>query len=97
MMVVTYLPRMIPLVVLSKVEIPELVLRWLRYVPVAVLASLLSQNIFLVGNKLDLAHLQIYGVAAIPCFLVAIYTRNLFYTAFSGMGAVVIIRQVIGL
>ncbi|HEY3315216.1 MAG TPA: AzlD domain-containing protein, partial [Bacillota bacterium] len=42
MALVTYLPRMLPLVVLSRFKLPPAVLRWLSFVPVAVLSALLA-------------------------------------------------------
>jgi branched-subunit amino acid transport protein len=39
---VTAVPRVLPLLVLSKLRLPQWLLDWLGYVPVAVLAALLS-------------------------------------------------------
>ncbi|MGG2066221.1 AzlD domain-containing protein [Bacillus sp. S14(2024)] len=40
--VATFLPRVVPLLVLSKIEIPEWGLRWLNHIPIAILAALLA-------------------------------------------------------
>ncbi|MDD2402185.1 MAG: AzlD domain-containing protein [Clostridia bacterium] len=96
MMLVTYIPRMLPLVVLSKMNIPPLVLNWLKYIPIAVLASLLAPEIFMNETGLDISLNNQMLLAAIPAFIVASLTKNLFYTVFSGMGAIIIISRFLG-
>ncbi|HHZ16379.1 MAG TPA: AzlD domain-containing protein [Peptococcaceae bacterium] len=90
MMLVTYLPRVLPLVVLSQVKIPPLVLSWLGYIPVAVLAALLAPELLLQENKLALSADNPALWAALPALLVAWRTKNLFYTVLVGMVAMVV-------
>ncbi len=96
MMLVTYLPRMLPLVFLSKLNIPPLLLCWLKYIPVAVLASLLAPELLISNNSLNISFNNALLLAAIPSFIVAFKTKNLFYTVFTGMGAVIILAKIIG-
>ena len=96
MMLVTYLPRMLPLVLLSKLNLPPLLLSWLKYIPVAVLASLLAPELLLSNGSLNLSFDNTLLVAAVPAFLIAFKTKNLFYTVFIGMGAVVVLTKIIG-
>lgn len=91
MMLVTYIPRMLPLVVLARMNIPQLVLDWLKYIPVAVLSALLAPELLIANNSLTFSNTAIF--AAIPCFYVAIRTKNLFYTVFAGMGVMIIINN----
>lgn len=85
--IVTLLPRVVPLLVLSKVEIPEWGLRWLNHIPIAILAALLAQTLFMNETmKVD------YLVAAIPTFLVAIFTRSLLGAVLTGVIAVFLLR-----
>jgi len=46
---VTVLPRVLPLVVLARVQLPALVMDWLRYVPLSVLAALLTLELMGTG------------------------------------------------
>jgi branched-subunit amino acid transport protein len=96
MALVTYLPRMVPLVVLSRFQLPPLLLRWLSFVPVAVLSALLAKELFVSGGKLDvsLAHPQL--LAAVPAFVVAAWTRNLMGTVLTGIVAMALIRLLVG-
>ena len=96
MMLVTYIPRMLPLVLLTKLNIPPLLLCWLKYIPVAVLASLLAPEILLNNNTLNISFDNTLLLAALPAFLIAFKTKNLFYTVFMGMGSVVVLSRLIG-
>jgi branched-subunit amino acid transport protein len=86
---------MIPLVLLSRVNIPPLVLNWLKYIPIAVLSSLLAPEIFINKTGLDFSLNNPALLAAVPTFIVAGMTKNLFYTVFSGMGSIIIITKLL--
>ncbi|MGG0787146.1 AzlD domain-containing protein [Peribacillus simplex] len=45
--IVTFIPRVVPLILLSKMEIPKWGIDWLKHVPVAVMAALLAQELLL--------------------------------------------------
>lgn len=92
MALVTYLPRMLPLVVLSRFRFPPLVQRWLGFVPVSVLAALLAKELLVSQGRLALppAHPQL--LAAIPAFVVAARTRSLMATVITGMAAIALLR-----
>ncbi|HYN12917.1 MAG TPA: AzlD domain-containing protein [Burkholderiales bacterium] len=66
---VTALPRVLPLVLLAKVQLPPWLADWLRYVPIAVLSALLT---------MELSSGGIPGVAGVTVALaVAAATRSL--------------------
>ncbi|MGI9862585.1 AzlD domain-containing protein [Moorella naiadis] len=89
---VTYLPRMLPLVLLSRAQLPEVFLRWLRYIPAAVLAALLAPGLLLPGGKLALGG-NPYLLAAIPTGIIAVKTRSMALTILTGMAAMVLIQH----
>lgn len=95
MSLVTYIPRMLPLVVLSKFELPSWFLRWLSYIPVAVLSALLVPGLFLKNNAIHIAFDNKALLAAIPCFLAAIKTKNLFLTVLAGIGTMLLLQLII--
>lgn len=74
---VTAIPRVVPLVALSRIELPGWLLGWLRYVPVAVLAALLA------------IELRSAGAAGLPAiaaaFAAAFVSRSLLGTAVAGV------------
>ena len=74
---VTAVPRVLPLVALSRVQLPGWLLAWLRYVPIAVLSALLAIELMSAGRA---------GVPAIAAaFAVAVSTRSLLGTALAGV------------
>lgn len=93
--VVTYLPRMGPLVLLANRTIPEGLIRWLRFVPAAVLAALLAPELLLREGGPGLSLSNHYLLAALPCFAVAVRTKNLFLTVFIGIGAVMLLQYLL--
>lgn len=89
----TYLPRLLPLLLLSRRKLPLVVERWLSYVPVAVLATLLGPALFLPGGTFTLNISQNpHFWAAIPALAVAVYTRNMFITVLLGIAITATIR-----
>ena len=84
---VTLVPRILPLLVFSKLQIPEWGLKWLNYIPIAILAALLAQVLFMHETmQWD------YLIVAIPTFLVAIYTRSLLGTVLTGVVVIILLR-----
>jgi branched-subunit amino acid transport protein len=74
---VTAVPRVLPLLVLSRLQLPQWLLDWLRYVPVAVLASLLSLEVSNTGTAGQ--------VATVAALAVAAATRSLLATVLAGV------------
>ncbi len=75
---VTAVPRVLPLVALSRMELPGWLRDWLRHVPVAVLAALLAIELLSAGAP---------GLPAIgAAFAAAFLTRSLLGAALAGVG-----------
>ena len=81
---VTAVPRVVPLVLLSRFGLPAWVLDWLRFVPVAVLAALAAIEVLVPGGKALALHLpSLAGMAA--AFAVAVASRSLLATVAAGV------------
>lgn len=93
MALVTYLPRMIPLVLLNRVDLPPVVLNWLRLIPPAVLGALTAQSIFLRQEGISFSWRNVYLLGAIPCFLAALKTRSLIWTLITGLLSIIVLNQ----
>ena len=74
---VTAVPRVLPLLVLARLRLPQWLLDWLSYVPVAVLACLLSLEVASAGTAGLLAAAVALAVAAV--------TRSLLGTVLAGV------------
>lgn len=83
---VTYLPRMLPLLTLSRKELPRWFVEWLDLIPAAILSALLLPSLITSGSprQLDLINPEI--ITAIPVFVVAVKSRSLGGTVLAGMG-----------
>ena len=79
---------------LSKTEAPEWFMRWLKYIPVAVLSALLVPEILVSENVVNLSLTNKKLLAAIPCFLIAYKTKNLFITVITGIIAMLILNLI---
>jgi branched-subunit amino acid transport protein len=82
---VTYVPRCLPLLLLSRRPMPKWLVAWLDLIPVAILSALLAPLLLTTapGPHLDLGRAELW--AAIPTFGVAIWTRSLGGTVLAGM------------
>ncbi|PDY54786.1 MULTISPECIES: AzlD domain-containing protein [Bacillus cereus group] len=90
--IVTFIPRVVPLMVLSRFELPEWTMRWLNYVPISVIAALIGQEIFIHDGKIASLTNNIELCAAIPTFFIAIKTRSLLGTVLGGIISIIILR-----
>lgn len=83
--VVNYLPRVFPMVVLSRLNIPEPVINWLGFIPAAVLSAITIQSVLIPEKQLLMNLQNNYLLSAIPTFAIAIKTRSLVWTLVAGM------------
>mgnify|MGYP006296794335 FL=1 len=80
MAVVTYIPRMVPMVVLSEIELPPFMKRFLEFIPVAVLSSLIFPGILFSTDSMGSA---ISG--GIISIIMAYFEINLLLVVISGI------------
>lgn len=99
MTVVTYLPRVLPLWLLSTRSLNAAVMRWLEMIPPAVLAALLARSLLLRGapdgsESLFFSLENAFLLASFPAFLVAWRTKSFFGTVAVGMACVALCRAI---
>ncbi len=97
MALVTLVPRILPILLLSGRKMPASVERWLSLIAPAILAALLLPELVLDRSTspavLAFSASNTYLLAAVPAFLVAWKTRSLFGTVVVGIAAVALLRQ----
>lgn len=82
---VTYIPRMIPLVVLSNIKLPIFVQNVLKNVPYATLGALIVPGIFLISED------PLFGViGAIAAILIAFMGANVIIVVMGSIGTLVL-------
>jgi branched-subunit amino acid transport protein len=82
---VTFLPRWLPLVYLTKYSLPSWLVEWLDLIPAAILSALLLPELVTSGEPRTLDLLRPELVVAIPTFLFAIFSKSLGGTVIVGM------------
>lgn len=85
MSIVTYIPRALPIIVLSKFKLPDWFLKWLKYIPVAILSALLFPQIMIFEDHVNISLDNKNLLAAIPSLLAAYKTKSLFITVLVGI------------
>ena len=93
---VTYLPRVLPVVLLSSKSIPPALKSWLQLVPVAVLAGLVAPSLLVEDAQLALHSENFFLWASFPTLFVAWHTKSLFASVVVGMSVVALARAVLG-
>jgi len=82
---VTYIPRWLPLALLSKRDLPSWFKTWLDFIPASILSALLLPALVTSGEP---RHLEIFRpelLVALPTFAIALKTRSLGLTVVAGM------------
>ena len=94
MTLVTFLPRIIPLLLLSGRKMPKLIERWLSLIAPAILSALLLPELLLDRTQATpvLSFPSLYLLAAVPTFLVAWKTKSLFGAVVTGIVAAALLR-----
>jgi branched-subunit amino acid transport protein len=96
MALVTYVPRLLPVWFLSTRTLPQLVVAWLRHVPVAVLAAMLLPALVIADGQAAFGWSNLFLWAAIPTLLVARKTQSLFGSVVTGVLVVAVVRLLLG-
>jgi branched-subunit amino acid transport protein len=81
--------------VLNRLPLPNWALQWLNHVPVAVMAALVGQELFMTDGKLSLfGNVDIWAGAF--TFWMAIKTRSLLWTVIAGAASAMVLRLLSG-
>lgn len=95
MALVTYLPRLMPAMILSKRNIPEVLVKFLEFIPVSVLSALLFPSILVVDDKINISPSNTLLLTSILTFPLAYKMRNMFLTVIAGMIIIVILNRIL--
>nr|UWI49792.1 AzlD domain-containing protein [Clostridioides difficile] len=71
MAIVTYIPRILPMIIFSKNDMPESIKDIMKFIPIAILSSLIAKDIFFNGDNLYLSFTNPKIISGIIVILVA--------------------------
>jgi len=93
---VTLVPRVAPLVLLSRIELPRWLKVWLGYVPVSVLGALLAGELFIPAGKFVPLVSNVALVAIVPAIAVAARFGSIIGAVIAGVAAMALLRALGG-
>ena len=85
MFILTFFPRYIPLGLAGKVKIPDFIESSLKFVPIAVLTSIITQSSLIREGEISLNFSNYYLVATFVSFVVSKLTNQLLIVVATGM------------
>lgn len=83
--IVTFGTRLVPIVLLGRIEIPLIVQRALRFVPPAVLTAIIVPELLYRNNQVDISLSNLRLLAGLIAIVVAWRTKNALITIGAGM------------
>ncbi|GAB2501526.1 hypothetical protein GCM10008929_22590 [Alkalibacterium psychrotolerans] len=91
MAVVTFFPRFLPLLLLSKKEISPSLSRWMSFIPVSIFAALVASDIFFWEETFNVNPVDnIKLLPSVLVVLIALKTRSLLWSMAAGVGAITV-------
>ncbi len=95
MAIVTYVPRMIPLLIFSKINLPPWLESWLKYIPVGIFSALVFPDIFIRNQMFSMTINNIELISSILVFAIAFKTRSLGLSVIVGIISYWVLGEVI--
>ena len=94
MAAVTFIPRIVPMLLLPGMKLPKIAERWLSLIAPAIIAALLLPDLMLDRSSVTpvLSVPNINMLAAVPAFAVALITRNMLLTVVAGITSTALLR-----
>jgi len=91
-MVVTYIPRMLPLVLLSKSTLPKKVEQFLDNIPIAILGSILFSSLLIRDESIDFSFHNEYLIVGVITIVFAKFVKRVDLIVVCGIVLTIIIR-----
>ena len=89
MALVTYLPRVLPMLVLSNRSVPEKISKWMSFVPVSIFAALIFSDVFFWESQFNVNPIvNIKLLPSVLVFIVAYKTKSLLWSMVLGIAAI---------
>ena len=82
---VTFLPRWLPLIYLTKRSLPSWLVEWLDFIPAAILSAILLPALVIDNASRSVDPGRLEFLVAVPTFVFAIITKSLGGTVIVGM------------
>jgi branched-subunit amino acid transport protein len=97
MAMLNFAVRFLPIAVVSRVELPKPIARWLSFVPISVMGALVASEVLLPGGRWSNPLFGPSLYAAIATALVFRFTRSFLGATISGMALFVVLQHALPL
>jgi len=87
--------RFVPIAIVSRTRIPRPIMRWLSYIPVAVMGSLVAGQVILPDREVIAPWGNPYLLAAVPTAIIYYKSRSFLGSVLAGIVAFVVLRAVL--
>jgi branched-subunit amino acid transport protein len=92
--IVTWIPRIVPFVLVKRFDIPLIVRSWLGYIPICILSALIFESLFVKrANYMGIS--MEYLLALILTVMLSIWTKSLAKTVICGVLLMAGIRMIL--
>lgn len=88
--------RATPLSLMSRLRLPEVARRWLAYIPVSVMAAIVTVQVLRPDGRLSISLTNPYLLASIPTAVVYRFTRSFLGAVVTGVVAFLAFRYLLG-
>lgn len=88
---VTFVPRVVPFVIVRNLVLPPALMKWLSYIPVCLLTALIVQGVVEETGSVPSIHWSNL-MALLPTLFVALRTKSLLGTVVTGMISAALVR-----
>ena len=90
--IVTFIPRVLPFMIVRNMTLPKLVNKWLSFIPVCLFTALIMDSVLMEGEAFLLIDWPVL-LALIPTLMIALWTKNLSITVIVGIICMAGVRQ----
>jgi branched-subunit amino acid transport protein len=91
-----FVVRFLPIALVSRIDLPRPIMRWLSFVPVSVMGALVASEVLRPSGELRVWPVGPHMLAAVLTALVYRFTRSFLGAAIAGMAAFVVLRALLG-
>ena len=91
----TYIPRSLPIIYLSKKDLPNWLTDWMKFIPSGVFAALIFPSILIQDGSLNVGFTNINLIASILVLIIAIKKKSLGLSIAVGVSAITILTFII--
>lgn len=89
---VTWLPRILPFMFVRNIKLPDVVLKWLSFIPVCILSALVIENLLDTESQSYVTLNWPVFITFVPTLIIALVTKSLSISVVAGVIIMAVVR-----